>query len=1282
MNTKRTNTGATSDPVFAHGGEMGTRMRSHDWTTTALGLPASWPQSLRSALSICLGSSFPIAIYWGPTLSLLYNDAWSPILGAKHPWGLGRPAREVWPEIWEAIGPLFDQVQQTGQATYREDELLPMRRHGYTEECYFNYTFSPIRGDSGQVEGIFNAVIETTFRVIAERRTRVLRDLGERITVARSAQQACTIAAEVLGNASKDVPFAALYLVDDGADVATLAASCGILSPPATPREVPLGAAGNGLWPFRHVRATGQVETVTQIDLRVGNETPSGPWPEAPTAAFIAPLRDGATSVPTGFVVLGASARRAIDDEYLQFAERAAAHVSTAIATATAYEAERKRAEALAEIDRAKTAFFSNVSHEFRTPLTLILGPLSDARREADSLPETVREQLELAHRNSSRLLRLVNTLLDFSRIEAGRVRAQFEPTDLCALTRDLASTFRSAMEKAGLEYSVGCDPIGEPVFVDREMWEKVVLNLISNAFKFTLTGAVSVSLSRANDRAVLTVQDTGVGIPAHELPHIFERFHRVEGIGGRSHEGSGIGLALVQELVKLHGGELAVASRVGEGTRFTVSLPLGADHLPVHQIVRDGRATRDSIASAYVEEAVRWLPDADVAGVRTTAAEPLSRTDLSEVSGRILLADDNADMRHYAYRLLSERWQVQTVTNGREALDVARSTRPDVIVTDVMMPELDGFGLLRAIRSDPDLHSIPVILLSARAGEEARLEGLAATADDYLVKPFSARDLMARVDAQLVKARVRAAERRHATRLANLFAQAPVAIAVLRGPDHVYEIANAPYLELIGGRQVLGKPVREVLPELTGQGIYELLDRVWTSREPFVGQSVRVHLNPGPDGAAGDYYFDFVYQPVVDEVGHVDSIVVIAHDVTALAIAKNEAETANRLKDEFLATLSHELRTPLNAVLGYIQMLRGGAIPAERTKTVLETIERNARLQEQLISDVLDVSRIITGQLRIDVQPVDLARVIQDALETVMPAATAKGVRLQPAIDYSGVPVAGDAQRLQQVVWNLLSNAVKFTPRGGRVQVRLARVDSHVEITVSDSGDGIAPEFLPHIFQRFRQADSSLTRAHGGLGLGLAISRHLVEAHGGRIKASSPGKGQGTTVRVELPLMIVHDAQFESSDRAHPAVPSLDATPFSLPDLRGVRVLLVDDDADALQMAKDVLAASAATVVTASGAVEALEALDRERFDVAVLDIGMPDIDGYELLRRIRQRPVDRQGAIPAAALTAYARAADRTRSLTAGFQMHLSKPVDAMELAATILALARRAPGETAGS
>ena len=418
-------------------------------------------------------------------------------------------------------------------------------------------------------------------------------------------------------------------------------------------------------------------------------------------------------------------------------------------------EAERRRAESLAEIDRTKTLFFSNVSHEFRTPLSLIIGPMTDALESGSALAGT---QLELVHRNSLRLLKLVNTLLDFSRIEAGRAEAIYAPTDLSQLTAELASNFRSACERANLRLSVNCPPLSKPVHVDRDMWEKIVLNLISNAFKFTFDGGIEIALGEVDGCAELAVRDTGIGIPDTEIGRLFERFYRIEGQHGRTHEGTGIGLALVQELVKLHGGTIDVDSAVGRGTVFTVRVPLGTAHLPANVAATQQRPVSASVrADAFVREALRWLPDELGATIGTfdddAAAEvsPALRS-----SGRVLLADDNADMREYIRRLLEARCDVRTVANGRAALRDIREHRPDLVLADVMMPDMDGFELLREIRGDAVLRDIPVILLSARAGEESRVEGLAAGANDYLVKPFSARELIARVGANLEMARLR----------------------------------------------------------------------------------------------------------------------------------------------------------------------------------------------------------------------------------------------------------------------------------------------------------------------------------------------------------------------------------------------------------------------------------------------------------------------------------------------------------------------------------------------
>jgi PAS domain S-box-containing protein len=409
------------------------------------------------------------------------------------------------------------------------------------------------------------------------------------------------------------------------------------------------------------------------------------------------------------------------------------------------------------------------------------------------------------------------------------------------------------------------------------------------------------------------------------------------------------------------------------------------------------------------------------------------------------------------------------------------------------------------------------------------------------------------------------------------------------------------------------------------------------------------------------------------------DEDVRIAEDAasrTALAVdnarAYEELQAANQLKDEFLATLSHELRTPLNAILGYARMLRSRVLKEDRRDQALETLERNATTLTQMVEDVLDVSRIAAGKIRLHIQPVDLATVLGDALATITPAADAKGVRLESILESEVGRVSGDPDRLLQVIWNLLSNAVKFTPRGGRVQMRLQRVDSHVEVTVSDTGIGIHDDFLPHLFERFRQADSTTTRTHGGLGLGLAIARRIVELHGGSIVAFSPGEGKGATFRVELPVMIVHTGA-DAERRTHPRTDARRRPPVEFPTLPDICVLVVDDDRDALELVREILESAGARVRTATSAGSAIASIEDDLPDVLVSDLGMPGMDGYELIRHVRAMEGPAK-ELPAAALTAYARSEDRAKTLRLGFEMHLAKPIDPSELIAAVDSLARR--------
>jgi PAS domain S-box-containing protein len=755
-------TSSSGDAAFlAGGGEMGALIRATDWSTTPLGPIDHWSPTLRMMVSFLLANRFPLLLWWGPQYIQIYNDAYRPIPGAKHPKSLGQPAGECWREIWHIIGPLIDTPFGGGPATWMEDLELEIQRSGFIEETHFTVAYSPVPDDTAPrgIGGVLATVHEITEKVIGERRVAALRDLGARAAEAKTAEEACAIAAAALATHSKDIPFALLYLIDADGSQARLAGAAGV-SPgeAAAPLRVSLdSSAPGGPWPLAKALRKGHEVLVKDLASRIGR-VPPGPWSDPPRAAVIVPVRSNKATELAGLLVAGISPRLRRDSLYRSFLDLVATQIAAAVSNARAYEDERRRAEALAEIDRTKTAFFSNVSHEFRTPLTLMLGPLEAALSAPAEELTKHREDLALVHRSSLRLLRLVNTLLDFSRIEAGRVEASYEPADLSAHTLELASVFRAGIEQAGLRLTLDCPPLAEPVWVDRDMWEKIVLNLLSNAFKFTFEGRITVRLRQHERSVVLQVQDTGTGIPEHEIPRLFDRFHRVEGARGRTHEGTGIGLALVQELAKLHGGSVRAESVPGAGSTFTVTVPLGAAHLPSDRL----RATRSLPTTAlgaqpYLEEALRWLPGGVSEEVEPDILPEQPRaTEAARERATVLLADDNADMRDYVRRLLTPVYEVRTAADGAVALAALREHRPDLLLSDVMMPRLDGFGLVREIRADPALAELPIILLSARAGEEASIEGLDAGADDYLIKPFSAGELLARVRANLQMAQLR----------------------------------------------------------------------------------------------------------------------------------------------------------------------------------------------------------------------------------------------------------------------------------------------------------------------------------------------------------------------------------------------------------------------------------------------------------------------------------------------------------------------------------------------
>ncbi|NDJ17490.1 ATP-binding protein [Myxacorys almedinensis] len=1698
---------AISERLFAGGGEMGALMQAQDWSQTRLGAVEHWSQSLRTAVRIMLTSQQAMFVWWGEDLINLYNDAYRAILGGKHPKALGQPAAEVWREIWDQVGPRAESALRQNEGTYDESLLLIMERNGYPEETYYTFSYSPIPDDDGSTGGIFCANTDDTQRIIGERQLALLTELATKTADARTFDEACTLSATCLATNPYDLPFAMIYLVDPDQQIISLAGTSGITQDAAA---VPETVAFNqpSAWRFGEVLSTHQPCLISDLEAQFSH-LPTGAWHQSPHQAIAVPIAPSGETGKAGILVAGLNPFRLFDHSYQQFIDLVAAQTAASVANAQAYEEERKRTKALAELDRAKTAFFSNISHEFRTPLTLMLDPLAETLSRLDGqLPPSEREQLQMVQRNGQRLLKLVNTLLDFSRIEAGRIQATYQPTDLATYTIELASVFRSAIERANLRLVVDCSPLSSPAWVDREMWEKIVLNLLSNAFKFTIAGEIAVILREGNNQIELEVRDTGTGIPAAELPRIFERFHRVRGAKGRTYEGSGIGLSLVRELVLLHGGTIEVRSVVDQGSRFIVSIPAGSAHLSPERL----DATRALVPVAtgtvpYVEEALRWLPEEDFgAPILDFRVEPTraitdpahlrrqpdpSQPESRPPTSKILLVDDNTDMRDYVRRLLVDQGHtVETAANGRAAIALLKHLPdphhlPDLILTDVMMPHLDGFGLLRALRADAATRDLPIILLSARAGEEARIEGLSAGADDYLTKPFSARELLARVEANLKLAQVRRAamQQEQALRLEAETAQQTVEMIlssisdsfVVLDRDWNFTYVNDRYCKTVEMERdaLLGHSVWELFPDAANTDVHiqlqrsldeqtpvqfewffhawnrwfeyrvypspsgltiflcEITDRVqveherrqtesalheseerlrltlaaanqgwydlnvqtgdtivspeyaqmlgydpatfqetnakWQERlhpddrervsqtyndyiagihseyrvefrqrtqsgdwkwilslgnfvawdaagqplrmlgthteiterkqaEEAIRQSesrLRLMIESAKDyaiftldlngtiaswnsgaerllgyleieaiGCSGqmiftpedneqrrpeyemqtaltqgraenerwhvrkdgsrfwasglmmpllddadqpqgfvkilqdkttqrqagerlrllyettsdllstdqplalmhtlfsklsgqlelDYYYNFMLeekdgqqrlhlknhegiseetaqalewiglgeylcglvaqerrQLIFDQAqlaSHPNAQGICALGVTAyagqpliaqgrllgtlsfasrtrthftpeevevlqstcdqVAIAlersnlitsiQQQAEQlrhANRIKDEFLAVLSHELRSPLNPILGWTKMLQSGKLDAAKTTQALATIERNAKLQAELIEDLLDVSRILQGKLRLTIRPVDLRLTVESAIETVSLAAEAKAIEIQTLLEAEVGDVSGDPSRLQQIVWNLVSNAVKFTPSGGRVEVRLSRVDHQAQITVIDTGKGISPEFLPHVFDYFRQADSATTRKFGGLGLGLAIVRHLVELHGGTVGVDSQGEGQGATFTVRLPLLATGDRQ---GNRAQQSLSSAAAEE----PLAGMRVLVVDDEIDMRDVIAFSLEQAGAEVIAVATAAEALVVLAQERPNILLSDIGMPDMDGYMLLRQVRALPLAQGGQTPAIALTAYAGEVDQQQALHAGFQQHLAKPVE----------------------
>ncbi len=926
----------------------------------------------------------------------------------------------------------------------------------------------------------------------------------------------------------------------------------------------------------------------------------------------------------------------------------------------------------LAELDAAKTEFFSNISHEFRTPLTLMLGPLEDALAENDGVEDAaLRQRLETVHRNALRLLRLVNSLLDFSRVEAGRMSALFEPPDLAAVTAELASTFRSAVERGGLAFEVDCPPLPQPVHVDRGMWEKIVLNLLSNAFKHTFKGGIAVRLRSSGTSIVLEVEDSGVGIAAPEIPRLFERFHRVQGAASRSHEGTGIGLSLVRELVHLHGGTVSVESAPGLGSRFTVSLQAGHAHLPPSSIGTSAATVPAKLAETFVEEALQWLPE---------TSDPLAASGAAPTTGpasarkpRVLWADDNQDMREYVRRLLNSDYEVIAVPDGQAALEAALADPPDLVLSDVMMPRLDGFGLLKALRANERTRRLPVILLSARAGGGSALEGLDTGADDYLVKPFSSRELLARVRTHMDLARQRRAwenelEERVRERTAELLASTQ-ALSAENARRRLTERQLQSQLErmdlldhitrAIGERQDLRSIFQVVI-----RNVEENLpaDRCWIGVEgtDMQGLSFGSELVYEPDllgrpvplpaALAGGEFGSCVAAPLKDEQ-RVIGMLVTARLATR-AFEPGEVEFLRQLSEhaalavrqarlhESLWTAYEELRQTQQTVLQQERLSALGQMASGIAHDINNSISPAMLYVERLLESdpqlspearkslpvvlqaIEDVAATVArlrefyrpSDMQATLEPVDINAVVEQVIGLTrarwsdMPQQRGVLVTVDKSLTIPLPQVLGAASELREALTNLVFNAVDAMPEGGTLTLRTGTEAHSAWVEVADTGIGMDEETSRKCLEPF-----FTTKGERGTGLGLAMVYGIAKRHNADVRIDSV-PGRGTVLRITLPVPA--EAVVAGKADASASVPT------------GLRLLLIDDDAQLLKSLRDTLELDGHVITTAGdgrAGIETLRAAPPDQpFDAVVTDLGMPRMDGRAVARAVKEHRPD----------------------------------------------------------
>ncbi|ORX91481.1 hypothetical protein K493DRAFT_339330 [Basidiobolus meristosporus CBS 931.73] len=1165
-------------------------VKRKDWSQTSLGPRESWPEYLKWTLNLVLHSSFPMAIYYGEDDILLYNQGWSTILGTKHPEAFGEPGHKVWSEIWHIMKPFIDQARDTGEGVFIENHLFLLQRAGYEEETWFRFSISPLFDPDGKIVGVLNTTLEQTQEYIGQRRLKTLTEVGKLTRGAQSHQEACYSVISALKENNADAPWSMIYYPYQSNGTTTLelvASSFGEVDGdsrvnpcvPAYLETIHHDDVCPDFWPVSKVATQGEAELI---------RLPDG------TRAVFLPLFISRASEKrlSAVMVCGLHHLRLLDCAYKDFFSHLAAYVTAAIRTGITCEEEKKQIEDLAELNHSKTAFFQNVSHELRTPLTLILSPLEQSLLDP-TIPAKVRKNMLMVQRNARRLLKLVNTLLEFSKIEAGKNTAAFQITDISKFTRELLASFESTAVTLGIEFVIDIQELHTefPVYIDQDMWEKILLNLVSNAFKFTKNGTVSVSLRPSNmelpDRQTveavhLSVKDTGIGISPEDMKHLFNRFYCVRSVEARSYEGTGIGLALVQELVHFHSGIINVESKELVGTTFNVIIPTGKAHIPPEFIMSNITKLPESrikrTAELFIDEMQQWccVPaeaqlQADHGRKPLTSPSGSSKSlavtpDSSYQKPCILLADDNTDMRNYIYTLLEDEFEVLLATNGLEALEIINFRIPDLVLSgcvDVMMPHLDGLGLLKAFRENPKTATIPIIFLSARAGPEASAEGVEAGADDYLVKPFSAQELLARVRTNIKLSRLR-----H-----ELLVQQKMQTECKQMVLNISGKIRARF----GLEWILNETADEVRKALDADGLLichnlanqsEFIVKAEALHKDSIFQSFlnhSFHYNPemltdifrhfnevGSGGIDVASLFpqsfsqgcDFTGIPIVleDEIWGwilarqrpelewnefqctlLEQIatqvgLAISHDKLVSEKINQEIQieavnAANRAKSIILANTSHvvytrliftEIRTPLNAIIGLVSAFEDTQLTLEQ-REMLKIMLTASDVLLRVVNDILDMAKLEAGKIKLKPMDFSLPDLLKSTMDVFSKYQQEKDIKLS-CICEPNVPkaVIGDSARVQQVLMNLLSNSFKFTDQG-QISIHVEVVEPQTDTDVTDTSK---------ITLRFRVSDTGIGIAKEAINKHLFRSFHQID---GSMTRKYEGVGLGLAICKEL---------------------------------------------------------------------------------------------------------------------------------------------------------------------